>query len=87
MNNYLLTIILVSICIGIINIISPDNNGLSKYTQTIGLLIILCVIISPISKILNTIDDNFINQINEILASISTTEREEIMAIAVSQNA
>lgn len=30
---------------------------------------------------------NFINQINEILASISTTEREEIMAIAVSQNA
>ena len=30
---------------------------------------------------------NFINKINEILASISTTEREEIMAIAVSQNA
>lgn len=82
MNNYLLTIILVSICIGIIEIISPDNNGLSKYTQTIGLLIILFVIISPISKILNTIDDNFINQIKDnILADEEDAKNkyEELM--------
>lgn len=65
MNNYFLTIILVSICIGIIDIISPDNNGLSKYTQTIGLLIILCVILSPIGKMLKSMDDNFLNQIKD----------------------
>ena len=63
MKNYLLTIILVSICIGILDIISPDNSKISKYTQTIGLLVILCVIISPISAVVKTIDEGLINNI------------------------
>ena len=76
MNNYLLTIILVSIGIGILDIISPNNSKISKYTQSIGLLVILCVIISPISKIVKTIDEGFINNLkNNIL--IDTDEINE----------
>ncbi|MBO5715142.1 MAG: stage III sporulation protein AF [Clostridia bacterium] len=64
MKNYLLTIILVSICIGIADIISPLANGISKYTKTIGILIILCVIISPISKVIQSIDESFFDKIH-----------------------
>ena len=74
MKNYLLTIILVSICIGISNLISPLSNGIFKSTQIIGVLIILCVIISPISKVINSIDETFFDKLRDDL----TIEEEDI---------
>ena len=68
MKNYLLTIILVSICIGLADVISPLENGINKYTKTIGVLIILCVIISPISKVIQNIDENFFDKIRDDLS-------------------
>lgn len=65
MKNYLLTIILVSICIGIANIVSPISTGIFKYTKVIGILIILCVIISPISKVIQSIDESFFDKIKD----------------------
>lgn len=77
MNNYLLTIILVSICIGILDIIAPNNEGISKYTKTIGLLIILCVLIAPINDAVKTIDDGFLNKIkDEILLDTESMDKE-----------
>ena len=67
MKDYLFTIILVSICIGIADVISPISNGISKFTKAIGVLIILCVIISPISKIIQSIDEAFFNGIKDDL--------------------
>ena len=65
MKNYLLTIILVSICISIADIISPLEKGINKYTKTIGVLIILCVIISPISKVIQNIDESFFDKLRD----------------------
>ena len=68
MKNYLLTIILVSICISIADIISPLEKGINKYTKTIGVLIILCVIISPISKVIQNIDESFFDKLLDDLS-------------------
>lgn len=68
MKNYLLTIILVSICIGLADIISPSEKGINKYTKAIGVLIILCVIISPISKVIKNIDESFFDKLRDDLS-------------------
>ena len=68
MKNYLLTIILVSICISIADIISHLEKGINKYTKTIGVLIILCVIISPISKVIQNIDESFFDKLRDDLS-------------------
>lgn len=68
MKNYLLTIILVSICISLAEIISPSEKGINKYTKAIGVLIILSVIISPISKVITSIDESFFDKIRDNLS-------------------
>ena len=74
MKNYLITIITVSICVGIYNIIAPNFRGLEKYSKMIGMLVVLCVIISPIKNILNTFDEDGLQGIKD---SIIDTDFDE----------
>ncbi len=67
MKSYLITVITVSICIGIYNIISPSFGGIEKYSKMIGMLIVLCVIISPVKDLLNILDQNGLDSIKDSL--------------------
>ena len=71
MYNYLYTIILVSIGIGIVEIISPNSSELNKYIKGIGILIIFCVILSPISNFVKTIRYSFLEDIKNSLITDS----------------
>ena len=67
MKNYLLTIILTSICVSFANIISPTHSAISKYIKAIGALIILCVIITSLTNVVKMINDDFFNKIKDDL--------------------
>ena len=77
MKNYLITVITVAICVGIYNIISPGLHGIEKYSKMIGMLVLLCVIVSPIREVINTFDENGFDNIKEsILDSNNESENE-----------
>ena len=67
MKNYLITIITVSICIGIFNVISPSFKGIEKYSKMIGMLVVLLVIISPIKEFLSVFGEDSLNEIKDNL--------------------
>ena len=77
MNNYLLTIFLVSIGIGVVNIIAPNIKSMGKYIKTVGFLIILSVIISPISNVLQYIDESFFEEIKDNLIDTTDDNKEK----------
>lgn len=74
MKSYLITIITVSICIGIYNIISPGLGGIEKYSKMIGMLIVLCVIISPVKELINIFDEEGLEDIKDSLISPGNDE-------------
>lgn len=77
MKNYLVMIIITSICVGIYNIISPQFHGIEKYSKMIGMLVVVCVMISPLKMLLNSFDKNgFENIQNSILGSEQTNKEE-----------
>lgn len=69
MKNYLMTVITVSLCVGVYNVISPGFKGIEKYSKMIGMLVVLCVIISPIKSIMNTFDDEWLENVKDGLAN------------------
>ena len=77
MKNYLIMIIITSICVGIYNIISPQFHGIEKYSKMIGMLVVVCVMVSPLKMLLNSFDKNgFENIQNSILGSEQTNKEE-----------
>ena len=77
MKNYLIMIIITSICVGIYNIISPQFHGIEKYSKMIGMLVVVCVMVSPLKMLLNSFDKNgFENIQNSILYSEQTNKEE-----------
>lgn len=77
MKNYLIMIIITSICVGIYNIISPQFHGIEKYSKMIGMLVVVCVMVSPLKMLLNSFDKNgFENIQNSILGSDHTSKEE-----------
>ncbi len=77
MKNYLITIISASICVGIYNIISPQFHGIQKYSKMIGMLIVMCVMISPVKELLNTFDKNGFENIKDNILDSEDTSKEE----------
>ena len=70
-------IIITSICVGIYNIISPQFHGIEKYSKMIGMLVVVCVMVSPLKMLLNSFDKNgFENIQNSILGSEQTNKEE-----------
>ncbi len=67
MKQYLLNIILVAISMGICEIIAPNIKNIDKYIKMVGLLIVLCVIVSPITDLINWIDDDLLDNLKEQL--------------------
>lgn len=76
MNNYLSSIILVSIGVGIIQLIAPQYKEIDKYIKVIGILAILYVMLSPIISFINDIDLNFIEDLKDKI-EISDEEKQD----------
>lgn len=77
MKDYLITIITVSLCVGIYNIISPVFNGIEKYSKMIGMLVVLCVIISPLKELINVFDSEGLESIKNSIIDIENGEENE----------
>lgn len=67
MKSYLITVITASICVGIYNIIAPSFRGIEKYSKMIGMLVILCIIISPIKELINAFDEDGLENLKDSL--------------------
>ena len=77
MNKYLISIITVSICIGIYNIIAPQFHAIEKYTKVIGMLVVLCTIISPVKELIKVFEENGFENIKESIGDYDNGEYDE----------
>lgn len=76
MNKYLISIIVISIAMGLCEIITPKYNGIDKYFKFISMLIILAVIISPIAKAIEELDNDFFEHLKEEISNIDKNESD-----------
>lgn len=65
MKDYLFTIIIISLIKGICDILSPNFKSLHKYTKAIGVLCVLCVVITPLINVVDEINDGFFDDIKD----------------------
>ena len=88
MKNYLLTVILTSVSVGISEILVPDKSGISKYVKMLGILIILSAAISPLGNIFSNIDGGWLNSLknNIIYEDIYTEEYNVILSKYISEH-
>lgn len=67
MKNYLLSVIICSISIGLCDAFVPKHNGMDRIVKLIGMLIILSVVVSPIIEFVRGFDDGILDSIKEDL--------------------
>ena len=77
MGQYLTSIIIVSIIIGIIELIAPRYGNLDKYVKMICTLIMLLVIISPVLEMINGFDMDLIDEIKDKIDLPSDEKADE----------
>ena len=77
MKNYLVMIIITSICVGIYNIISPQFHGIEKYSKMIGMLVVVCVMVSPLKMLLNSFDKNGFENIKDSILDTDNISKDE----------
>lgn len=77
MSTYLITVITVSICVGVCNIISPHLTSISKYSKMIGMLVVLCVIISPLKEVMNIFNENGFEGIKDDLLNFDEDDQSK----------
>lgn len=76
MNEYLNAIIVISIATSLFEALMPSGGRLGKYTQYIGLLCILCVIITPIGNFLRDLDGGFLEELKEEILDDNDKEQD-----------
>lgn len=76
MKDYLISIIWVSVIVGLAEIISPHISGTQKYIKAIGALCVLCVIAAPLLNISNISEDFSEDLKNNILEDQNTDSYE-----------
>ena len=77
MDKYLISIVTVSICIGIYNIVVPQFHGIEKYTKAIGMLVVICIIISPFKELIKAFDENGFENIKESIGDYDNGGSDE----------
>ena len=75
MSEYVFTVIIASVTIGLFHVLAPDNSGIEKYVRIVGMLVILCVMVSPITNFLKNLDGDFFDDLKDKLTS--DTEKTE----------
>lgn len=77
MGKYVLSIIGVSIIVGICEMIVPKYYGIEKFFRMIGLLCILCVLINPIMNAINAFDQGLLEDIKEQISNKDDNSEQE----------
>lgn len=74
---YLLGVIIISVAIGLFEVMVSDMHGLRGYIRGIGLLCILVVALSPLAQALSDINDNFFEDIkNSIIDGVVGSDED-----------
>lgn len=77
MKEYLLSVILISVAMGLAEIIASDMKEMSGYIRAIGLLCILVVVISPLADTISDINENIFDGIkNDIINGVDGREED-----------
>lgn len=76
MKNYLISIIIASMAMGLCDIITPRHAGIEKCVKFVCGLIILSAIISPISNTISEIDDGLIDNLREQMDNFNKSESD-----------
>lgn len=61
---YIFSLMIVSVCCGVVSILTPDNSSINKYVQFILSLIVTVILLSPISSVLKVFPELIDNGIN-----------------------
>ena len=69
MSEYIFTIIAVSVAVGFFLALTPERGGIDKYVRMIGILVILCAMVSPIGKFFQNLDGDFLDNLRDELIS------------------
>ena len=69
MSEYVFTVIVVSVSIGLFHVLAPDHNGIEKYVRIVGMLVILCVMVSPITDLIKNLDGDFFEDLKDKLTA------------------
>ena len=77
MNEYVVSIIGVSIIVGVCEMLVPKYSGIDKFFRMIGLLCILCVLINPIKNAINTFDNGFLDDLKEQISDMDNSSEKE----------
>lgn len=77
MKSYLVTIITASVCVGIYNVVSPGGCGIGKYSKMIGMLIVLCVIVSPMKNLMDLLNGDELQNIKDSIIDSGDNEESE----------
>lgn len=77
MKIYLMSIIISSLCISVLNLLIPKGSGLEKYTKLIGMLILLITIISPLSQVINKFDIGYLDKLKDDILDSQIAEEEK----------
>lgn len=82
MKQYLLSVIIISIAIGLTEVMVSDMHGMKGYIRTIGLLCVLVVALSPLAQALSDINDSFFENIKNSItdgADMSDEDYSEML--------
>ena len=76
MKDEILSIIVISIAMGILEIIIPSNNSLQRYVKILGGLCIIVIISMGAIKTINKIDIDFLDELKNQLTDNNASEKE-----------
>ncbi len=81
MKSYLTRVVIVSVIMGVFEIIAPKHQGLEKYTKAIGLLCILCISIAPMKDMIENINDGIFDDIKDGILDATDKENDDYNSI------
>ena len=77
MKEKLISIIIISLAMRILELVLPQNNATEKHIKLIGVLCIVCVIASSIASVITKIDTDFFNELKNELINIDDNVNQE----------
>ena len=75
MKQYIVNVILASVCVGVYENVAP--RALKPYSKLICMLVVVCIIISPLMDIIDLINDGLLAELRDKLTSIEEEGTEK----------
>lgn len=80
MGEYILSIIGVAVLVGVLDILTPENAGLRKYSRLVSGLVVAVMLLSPLGSFVSYLSGSLWGEIEDIVTKDEESERyEEIL--------